>query len=758
MLKYREKIKTLMTLIFFLSAWGGLVSSGAAVEWPREIEAGQTRIIIYQPQPESLSENVLRGRAAILLEDDAAAEEMFGAIWFTARLEVDYEERLAVLRDLSLEELRLPGLDEEKFKHFNALLLEEVPGWELPLSLDQLLATLESQAVHGRMAEKIKHDPPRIIFMAEPAILVSIDGEPRLVSEDDGALLRVINTPFTILLLPEEKQYYLYADRDTWYRAAALEGEWRLATSVPARVAARAPALEPDDLYDPNDDFQPGPPPKIVVATEATELISSLGRPEFSPVQGTSLLYLSNSDSDVLLSLENRLYYVLLAGRWFAGAQLENGVWRHVPGDELPAAFAAIPEDSEVATVLYAVPGTEAAREAALAAQIPETARIDREKAELVVEYDGEPCFETIAGTRMMYAVNTATPVIYAERSYFACDDAVWFVAAKATGPWRVAASIPAEIYSIPPDNPLYNVTFVRIYGVTPEEVCFGYTFGYNHTYLCYDTVVYGTGYAYSGWYSNWYYPRPQTWGYHVRYGSWSGWSFGFSYGRGPYPFSFGRGWYRGSWWGPAHYRGYHDGYRHGYRRGYDMAYHYGRLNRGWINFYHSRKNMPRWRTQTDAAPRTFRIPSPRRGERNDVFVDRLGRVHRKRDNGWETRTGSGWQPLVEPRKKPEVERRPPVKDRLGKDRGRSEPEGSGISRERGGAVRTSAPSSRVISRQNPPPTREDKSGAGAPPSSARKSSETLERSYQTRERGNLRQRNFERSRNPVVPVRKGYR
>ena len=63
-------------------------------------------------------------------------------------------------------------------------------------------------------------------------------------------------------------------------------------------------------------------------------------------------------------------------------------------------------------TVLYAVPGTDVAREAVLDAQIPQTAAVERKKASLKVEYDGEPKFEKIKGTKMTYAVNTATPVI----------------------------------------------------------------------------------------------------------------------------------------------------------------------------------------------------------------------------------------------------------------------------------------------------------------------------------------------------------
>ena len=88
---------------------------------------------------------------------------------------------------------------------------------------------------------------------------------------------------------------------------------------------------------------------------------------------------------------------------------------------ELPADLAKIPEDSEMGTVLYAVPGTDVAKEAVLDAKIPQTATVCRKKATLTVEYDGEPNFETITVTTMVYGINTATPIIRLDGNYLLC-------------------------------------------------------------------------------------------------------------------------------------------------------------------------------------------------------------------------------------------------------------------------------------------------------------------------------------------------
>jgi hypothetical protein len=646
-----QRIGCLMVLL-----WACLLPSAlawaqekAADSWPREIGIPQGVVVMYQPQPEKLEGNRLDARAAVAVELKGSTEPVFGAVWFEALLDTDRAERTATIADVSVTQVRFPEQDEQKARKLRALLEKEIPKWQLPISLDRLLPTLELAEKRSEAAEKINTDPPRILFVSEPAVLVSLDGEPRLKHEKGSDLMRVINTPFTILFVPPEKTYYLYADVDTWYAAQDIQGDWAVAKKVPKEVAARAPEAEreSEEQRQEDDAGEPGPPPKVIVVTEPTELISSEGEPEYTPISGTDLLYMSNTDSDVLLHIKSQQYYVLLAGRWYASAKLE-GPWRYVPGEELPADFARIPEDSEMGTVLYAVPGTDVAKEAVLDAQIPQTAAIDRKKATLSVKYDGKPKFETISGTKLAYAVNTATPVIRVNKKYYACDEAVWFVADSASGPWRVATSVPDEIYTIPPDSPIYHVTFVRIYRTTPEVVYVGYTPGYTHTYVYHSTIVYGTGYWWPGWYGRWYYPRPATWGFHVRWNPWTGWGFGFSYGRGPFRFTIGGGgWYRGGWWGPGRYRGYRRGYRHGYRRGryagYRAGYRTGSRKAAQKNMYRTKRNQAR----TTAPPATTRDRAKAGAaskRANNVYADRNGNIHRKTDQGWQKRTKEGWQ------------------------------------------------------------------------------------------------------------------
>jgi hypothetical protein len=504
---------------------------------------------------------MLNARAAVSIDVDNAGNPVFGVVWFSARLETDRVERTATLADISVTRTRFPQQDEEKAAQLKNLLENEIPKWGMTISMDRLIATLETREQQISAASQINNDAPVIVFLQEPAVLISLDGEARLKQVDGSELMRVINTPYTMLLETGTKTYYLNADAATWYAATDIKGDWTVANTVPKEISALAPEPEPLDAEDLEEDAaaadaaEPGPPPKIIIATEPTELISSTGEPEYTPISGTELLYMSNTDSDVLLHLTRQLHYVLLSGRWYAGNSLQ-GPWMYVPGDELPEDFSKIPEDEQMGTVLYAVPGTELAEEAVLDAQIPQTATIERKNASLDVEYDGKPEFVAIEDTNMEYAVNTATPIIHVESAYYAVDDGVWFVANSATGKWAVATSVPEEIYTIPPTSAIYHVTFVRVYGHTDDVVYVGYLPGYTGTYVYNTTIVYGTGYYYPAWYGTYYYPRYSTWGFHVRYNPWSGWGFGLSYSSGPFNFNiWGGGGYPRGGGGPGRNR-----------------------------------------------------------------------------------------------------------------------------------------------------------------------------------------------------------
>src|SRR5262249_46776486 len=235
------------------------------------------------------------------------------------------------------------------------------------------------------------------------------------------------------------------------------------------------------------------------------ELLLTSGLPDFRPIRGTKLQYAADTDSQIFFHTVERAAYLLLSGRWFK-AQSLRGPWSYVAPRDLPEDFAKIPAGSAQAVVLASVPDTPQAELAVLANSVPTTATVSRREATIQLAYDGEPKFKPIEGTRLSYAVNAQLPVILAGEHYYALDNGVWFEAPAPTGPSAVAAEVHEEIYTIPPNSPVYYATFANVYQSNDDEVEVGYTPGYFGAYEEDGTVVYGTGWDYEPWYGDDYY------------------------------------------------------------------------------------------------------------------------------------------------------------------------------------------------------------------------------------------------------------
>jgi hypothetical protein len=641
----------------------------ARLEWPREIETPEGKVVLYQPQIESFEGDNLSMRAALSVTVTGETAPVFGAVWTVARMLTDRETRTVELVDLDVTAIKFPDVEQADLDRISLLLETEIPKWDIVLSLDRLLAGLELVEQERAVSENLNTDPPKIIFVTTPTVLVLIDGEPQLKKIENTDLEYVVNTPFILVYSPSRKTYYLKGG-EWWFAAQKVAGPWDHIESPPASVAEvvaqategqedEAAVAEPDSVP-----AEPPPIPQVVVSMEPAELIQTDGEPDFASVEETGLLYLSNSESDVIMDIESQRYYVLLAGRWYASTSLTDNQWTFLPSDQVPEDFAKIPAESDMGSVRASVAGTQEAQEAVLDNQIPQTAEVDR-TATVTVEYDGDPEFQRIEDTDMSYAVNTSSSVLLIDKRYYCCHDAVWYVAEAPSGPWTVCVEVPSEVGSIPPSSPVYNVKYVHVYSYTPEVVYVGYTPGYAGSYVYGGCVVYGTGYAYSPWWGYYYYPRPVTYGFGVHWNPWTGW--GFSYG-------FSTGWFNvrwgyGGWWGPCGYRhgyrhGYHHGYRHGYYAGSRAGYQAGRRDAGRHNVYRNQKHVRatggrhgtpstrpasrdmaarnRAATQPRATTRDRQTPQASQG-RNNVYADRSGNVYRKSDSGWESRDRGGW-------------------------------------------------------------------------------------------------------------------
>ncbi len=600
------------------------------LDWPREVNAGGAEVVMYQPQPETFVGTKLTGRAAVSVIPKGEKEPVFGVVWIEATVTTDREERVVEFEEIKITRVRFPDASEAQQQKLAKLLEQEMPKWVPQISLDRLMTSLDTAEVEAQRALGLKNTPPKFRFATEPTELIVLSGKPELRPLTGTKLMKVINTVYLVVLEPTTKAYYLNLGK-LWMTAPdLLKGPWTKAEKVPAEVQAQTPKPDPEvEKAEPADESII---PKVIVVTDAEELVTTDGEPKYTPLPGNDLLYMSNTDSSVLLDIKNQQYYVLASGRWFGAASLK-GPWSFVPGDKLPGAFEKIPADSDVGDVRASVPGTDEAKDAVMDAQIPQTAAIKRDDKSLKVTYDGDPTFQSIEEVNQMgYAINTQFSVIRDNRAakpvFYCCYNGVWYVGASPLGEWTIATAIPDVIYKIPASCPVYNVTYVKIYKVEPTVVYVGYLPGYTGCYVYGGVVVYGTGYYYTPWVGTVYYPVPVTYGYSVRYYP--------SLGRWFSPYSIGgvvrrtrrrtrrRVNYR--------HHNHHHHHHHGHRSN-RYNNHKGRANHNTAN-----------RSKYDKSRKQAQNKNSQKNRSNNHYASKNGNVHRKDSKGnVQTKNKSGW-------------------------------------------------------------------------------------------------------------------
>lgn len=566
--------------------------------WPKTLPVAEGSITVYPMQVEEMNGDLVKFRAALAYRQSDDEEPVFGVGWFVSKVEIDRAEGIVHPVNLMVSDTRFPPGTGDVKQDLTAAFAQQAQGWNLDFPVDELVTALKVAEQEARSVQDLNNTPPAIIYKDHPALLVSFDGEPVLREIENSDYQAVINTSYPLIY--DGSAYHLAAADEVWYRADQATGPYRFEAQPPTDIVAMVDAAgDKAEEAEIVEKVTAANAPEIVVATRPTELIVTEGPAAFVPLVD-DLLVLSNTAEDVFMHISSQEYYVVLAGRWYHSRSL-NGPWTYSASNALPQAFSAIPDESDQADARVYVAGTEEARDAVLDAQIPQTAAIERGKVDLDVNYDGDPVFEPVEGAEdLAYANNSGSTVLQADRQYYLVEDGVWYVSSLPNGPWEVSAYRPEQVASISPRSPVYNVKYVYIYDSTPDIVYVGYTPGYTGSYVYGNTIVYGTGWYYQPWVSPYYYyPRYSTWGFNVSYNPWNGWSFGLSWGWGPFYagyysggyWHYGRPWYsaRCNWWGPRGYRPRPAPYgRYAYGR---SGYNQGRYNRG----AHGRGNYGRY-------------------------------------------------------------------------------------------------------------------------------------------------------------------
>ena len=487
-----------LSIVVLLTTLAARLTAGAQSAdpgWPRVFKKDGKQLTVYQPQVDYWRGYTnLHFRCAIAVKG-VLKQERFGVAEVDALTMTDQANRIVAIVPLK-RDLRFPNVSaDELAKLREAAVQLNPPGHVTTLSLDRVIAYLDPATQPVQHSVELNLAPPKLFSSSTPAILVIFMGEPRFepVATNRTNVLFALNTNWDVLYDTASRMYYLL-NGDGWLSSPdVLHGPWTPAQALPPSFYS----LPASEHWAEARKHLPGNPaksaPTVFATTEPAEMILTDGPPTYLPVNGTRLLHVNNTSSLLFLNTGDGKLYFLVAGRWFRGGSL-NGPWTAASAD-LPPDFAQIPDNDPMAFVKANVPGTRQAQDAVLLASIPTTTTVGITNVTFNVTYAGAPQFVAIPSTTVQYAVNTPNQVFLVSGGYYCCSQGMWFCGASAAGPWSFCTSVPAAIYTIPPSNPNYNVTYVVVQSATPTTVVYSSTSGYSGQYVAATGVLmFGAG------------------------------------------------------------------------------------------------------------------------------------------------------------------------------------------------------------------------------------------------------------------------
>lgn len=459
----------------------------ASEGWPRAFVANGVGFEVYEPQVQSWDGTALMADSVVLAKPAGETQSTPGIVRMQAGTRVDEASGVVMLESLTLTDAYFPAAPQRTEAWLESLRAVAAKEFRpVPLARLKSGAALVEARRKGD-AEGAVTTTPRIVLSRKPAVLVAIDGEPRYVPVPGTNLSGVRNTRAVLLKDAAGKVYLrLY---DAWVSASSPRGPWTVAQPPPGADAAlrlaeqsgRADLLS--GAVDPKTEgrraLDPNALPLVLVSGTPLVLIVMDGDPQFAPIPGTNLRYVTNTAADVFRDVPAKKLYVLVEGSWYRAASAA-GPWERVPAAALPEDFSRIPADSPKASVLASVfsrPSTAAST------RLPDIAEVPRSQARFNVTIDGNPRLVPIAGTQLNYVDNASAPIIQLDRDHwYGFQAGVWFVADTVTGPWRVTDSVPSELYAIPPSSPVYHAVQARVFASSSSSVYYGYSADYHQT------------------------------------------------------------------------------------------------------------------------------------------------------------------------------------------------------------------------------------------------------------------------------------
>jgi hypothetical protein len=200
---------------------------------------------------------------------------------------------------------------------------------------------------------------PAVFYSTTPAEVILFDGQPAYTPIPGTQLSYATNTVSYVFKSAKTNQVY-YLTTGRWFGAASLDGPWTFATpNLPedfARIPSTSPAAQvlasvPGSEEAKDSVLMAQIPTAAVVDPKAaaeTAKVTYDGEPKFSPIEGTSIQYATNT-SEKVVKLGD-VYYLCLKGVWFL-SNAPQGPWQTAPS--VPQEIYSIPPSSPVYNITY---------------------------------------------------------------------------------------------------------------------------------------------------------------------------------------------------------------------------------------------------------------------------------------------------------------------------------------------------------------------------------------------------------------------
>jgi hypothetical protein len=238
--------------------------------------------------------------SAVSYEPKGATKPALGSVKVEADTKVSVSERLVSFKEMRITESNFPTLPKEQTRELVAEIDKTIPDDERFIALDRVLASIDRSQIIPKEVPGVKADPPVIFSSQTPAVLVNIDGDPIWSPIKENDLKYAVNTNWDLFQHVPTSTFYLRKE-GIFLKASDVKGPWGPAGKLPESFAK----LPADDNWKevkaalPGKNIDAKQAPRVFVSTMPAEMILIDGKPAYQQIVGTSLYWVSNTDSDV---------------------------------------------------------------------------------------------------------------------------------------------------------------------------------------------------------------------------------------------------------------------------------------------------------------------------------------------------------------------------------------------------------------------------------------------------------------------------